>query len=168
MYLKANEKYAKFNSQIAKNETNDCFVRALATAADVDYDTAHQVAKETFKREDRKGTMGAMISAAFLRAEEAGMQVGKNLIGVTVLGKTHLKNRYKVYGEIIWRQKTLKSFIETHQKGTYIVTVAGHALTVKDGELLDWDNMAYKPTRKVQAAYQIAVQKNEPVQLSLF
>ena len=168
MYLKTNNKYAEFNSQIAKNETNDCFVRALAVAAEVDYDTAHQVAKETFKREDRKGTFGAMISAAFLKAEEAGMQVGKNLIAVTVLGKTHLKNRYKLKGEIIWRKKTLKSFIETHQKGTYIVTVAGHALTVKDGELLDWDKMAYKPTRKVQAAYQIAVQKNEPVQLSLF
>ena len=168
MYLKTNNKYAQFNSPIAKRENNDCFVRALATAAEVDYDTAHQVAKETFKREDRKGTMGAMIAAAFLKAEEVGMQVGKNLIAVTVLSKTHLKNRYKLHGDIIWRQKTLKSFIETHQKGTFIVTVAGHALTVKDGELLDWDKMAYKPTRKVQAAYQIAVQKNEPVQLSLF
>jgi hypothetical protein len=168
MYLKTNEKYAKFNSQIAQNESNDCFVRALAVAAEVDYDTAHQVAKETFKRQDKKGTLGLMIKSAFMKAEEAGMQVGKNLIAVTVLGKTHLKNRYKLKGEIIWRQKTLKSFIETHLKGTYIVTVAGHALTVKDGELLDWDKMAYKPTRKVQAAYQIAVQKNEPVQLSLF
>ena len=168
MYLKTNEKYARFNSQIAQNENNDCFVRALAVAAEVDYDSAHKVAKETFKREDRKGTLGAMISAAFLKAEAAGMQVGKNLIAVTVLGKVHLKNRYKLKGEIIWRKKTLKSFIESHQKGTYIVTVAGHALSVKDGELLDWDKMAYKPTRKVQAAYQIAVQKNEPVQLSLF
>jgi hypothetical protein len=49
-----------------------------------------------------------------------------------------------------------------------MVMVAGHPLTVKDGELMDWGNMAYKPTRKVQAAYQIAIQKNEPVQLSLF
>lgn len=168
MYLKTNSKYGAFNSQIAKNENNDCFVRALAIAAEVDYDTAHQTAKEVFKRQDKKGTMGAMISAAFLRAEEAGMQIGKNLIAVTVLGKTHIKNRYKLHGNIIWRQKTLKSFIETHQKGTYIVTVAGHALTVKDGELMDWANMAYKPTRKVQAAYQIAVQNNQPVQLSLF
>lgn len=168
MYLKTNEKYAKFNSQIAKKENNDCFVRALAVAAEVDYDTAHQVAKETFKREDRKGTMGAMITAAFLKAEKAGMQVGKNLIAVTVLGKTHTKNKYKLYGDVVWRQKTLKSFIESHQKGTFIVTVAKHALTVKNGELMDWANMAYKPTRKVQAAYQIAVENNQPVQLSLF
>jgi hypothetical protein len=168
MYLKANNKYAEFNSEIAKRENNDCMVRALATAAEVDYDTAHKVVKDVFKREDRKGTLNAMISAAFLKAEEAGMQVGKKLLAVTVLGKTHVKNRYKLHGEIIWRKKTLKSFIETHQKGTYMVMVAGHALTVKDGELMDWGNMAYKPTRKVQAAYQIAIQKNEPVQLSLF
>lgn len=168
MYLKANEKYSKFNSQIAQNEKNDCFVRALAVAAEVDYDTAHQVAKETFKREDKKGTMGAMIAAAFLKAEKAGLNVGKNLIAVTVLGKRHIKNKYKLHGDVIWRQKTLKSFVESHKTGTYIVTVAKHALTVKDGELMDWDKMAYKPTRKVQSAYQIAVQKNEPVQLSLF
>lgn len=168
MYLKTNEKYAKFNSPLAQNEKNDCMVRALAVAAEVDYDTAHQVAKETFQREDKKGTIIGMIAAAFLKAEKAGLEVGKNLIAVTVLGKTHLKNRYKLKGEIIWRKKTLKSFIESHQKGTFIVTVAGHALTVKDGELMDWDKMAFKPTRKVQAAYQVAVQKKEPVQLSLF
>ena len=168
MYLKTNNKYAEFNSEIAKRENNDCMVRALATAADVDYDTAHKFAKDVFQREDRKGTMNAMITAAFLKAEEAGMQVGKKMLAVSVLGKHHIKNRYKLYGEIVWRQKTLKSFIETHQKGTYMVMVAGHALTVKDGELLDWGNMAYKPTRKVQAAYRVEVQKNEPVQLSLF
>lgn len=168
MYLKTNEKYSKFNSQIAQNEKNDCIVRALAVAAEVDYDTAHQVARETFKREDLKGTMGAMIKAAFLKAEETGMQVGKHLIAVSVLGKVHTKNKYKLKGEVIWRQKTLKSFVESHKTGTYIVTVAGHALTVKDGELMDWDKLAYKPTRKVQAAYQIAIDKKEPIQLSLF
>lgn len=168
MYLKTNEKYSRFNSQIAQNEKNDCFVRALAVAAEVDYDTAHQVARETFSREDKKGTMGAVISAAFQKAEKAGMQVGKNLIAVSVLGRVHTKNKYKLHGEIIWRQKTLKSFVESHKIGTYIVTVSGHALTVKDGELMDWDKLAYKPTRKVHAAYQIAVQNNQPVQLSLF
>lgn len=168
-YLRVGNKYAEFNTALAKKETADCFVRSLAIAAEVDYDTAHKVAKETFQRENRQGVLNGMIASVFLRAEKAGLQVGKNLIAVSVLGKIHTKNRYTVKGETIWRKKTLKSFIETHQKGTYIVTVAGHALVVKSGELLDWDKMAFKPTRKVQAAYQIEVdRKNEAVQLSLF
>jgi len=167
-YLKTSAEYSKFNSQLAKSEKNDCFVRALATAAEVDYDTAHQVARDVFKRENRKGTMGAMIAAAFLKAEEAGMSVGKRQVKVSVLGKRDIKNKYKVKGEVIWRQKTLKSFIESHKTGSYIVTVSGHALTVKDGELLDWDAMAYKPTRKVQTAYKIEPVREKVVQLSLF
>lgn len=170
MYLKTNDKYSAFNSQIAKNEKNDCFVRALAIAAEVDYDTAHQTAREVFKRQDKKGTMGAMIAAVFLKAADAGyiLNVGKKEVGVEVLSKTHIKNKYKLKGEIIWRKKTLKSFIESHKTGTYLVTVAGHALTVKDGELMDWGKMAYLPTRKVLAAYRIRTNKPEAVQLSLF
>ena len=43
------------NSQIAKNETNDCFVRALAAATGQDYDTAHKVASIDFNRDHKKG-----------------------------------------------------------------------------------------------------------------
>lgn len=170
MYLKTNDKYSAFNSQIAQNEKNDCFVRALAIAAEVDYDTAHQTAREVFKRQDKKGTMGAIIAAVFLKAADAGytLNVGKKEVGVEVLSKSHIKNKYKLKGEIIWRKKTLKSFIESHKEGTYLVTVSGHALTVKDGELMDWGKMAYLPTRKVLAAYRIRTNKPEAVQLSLF
>jgi hypothetical protein len=170
MYLKTNNKYSAFNSQIAQNEKNDCFVRSLAVTADVDYDTAHQTARDIFKREDKKGTMGAIIAAVFLRAADAGyaLRVGKKEIGVEVLSKSHIKNKYKLKGEIIWRKKTLKSFIESHKTGSYIVTVSGHALAVKDGELMDWDQMAYLPTRKVLAAYRVTTNKPEAVQLSLF
>lgn len=167
-YLKANQKYSSFNSQLAKSENNDCFVRALATAAEVSYEEAHRTAKEVFKRPDKKGTSGSIIAAMFLKAEMAGMNIGKRLINVKVLGKADIKNKYKLKGEVVWRQKTLKSFVETHQKGTFIVSVAGHALTVKDGELLDWSSEAFKPTRKVISAYQIFPKKETAVQLSLF
>ena len=54
MYLKVNEKYSSFNSQLAKTEKNDCFVRALAVAGETDYQTAHQVAKEVLaERRDK-------------------------------------------------------------------------------------------------------------------
>ena len=69
--------------------------------------------------------------------------------------------------EIIWRKKTLKSFIACHMKGTYLIMIANHALTVKDGEVYDWKTNTYKPTSKVTAAYEL-IEKENSGQLSLF
>ena len=167
MYLNVNKKYSSFNSELAKVEKNDCFVRALAVAGETDYKTAHEVARDVFGREDKKGTKGFMISSIFLKAEAVGLELGSRKLEVNVLGRRSTKNKYKVKGEVIWRQKTLKSFIESHPVGNYIVTVAGHALAVIDGELADWSKEGFKPTRKVQAAYRVHPQQIAS-QLSLF
>ena len=45
--------------------------------------------------------------------------------------------------------------------------VANHALTVKDGEVLDWDTNAYLPTRKVQSVYEV-IDNRVGAQLELF
>ena len=166
-YLSVNKKYSSFNSQLAQSEKNDCFVRALAVAGETDYQTAHQVAKEVFGRREKSGTLGYMILSAFLKAEAAGIMLGSKKLEVAVLGRRDTKNKYKLKGQEIWRQKTLKSFVESHPVGNYIVTVAGHALAVIDGELADWSKEAFKPTRKVQAAYRVAPQQIVS-QLNLF
>ena len=36
------------NSKLAMSETNDCFVRALAAGFDINYNKAHELAKERF------------------------------------------------------------------------------------------------------------------------
>lgn len=165
MYLDVNKAYSSFNSKLAKNEKNDCFVRALAVATGSAYEVAHEKAKVNFGRPDKKGTPNENIIAQMLNYEQKGMTIGNKTYSVTVLGKTHTKNKYKLYGDIVWRKKTLKSFIESHPKGTYLVTVANHALTVKDGEVLDWSSNKFLPTRKIQNAYKI---DNKNAQLSLF
>lgn len=167
MYLDVNKAYSSFNSKLAKNEKNDCFVRSLAVATGSAYDIAHEKAKSSFGRPDKKGTPNENIVAQMLNYEQNGLVVGDNEFTVEVLGKTHTKNKYKLYGEVIWRNKTLKSFIESHPKGTYMVMVAKHALTVKDGEVMDWNSNKFLPTRKVQAAYKIK-SKQEDNQLKLF
>ena len=43
------------SSEIAKNEKDDCVVRACANAFDIQYDTAHQFVKERFDRKSRQG-----------------------------------------------------------------------------------------------------------------
>ncbi len=46
------------NSVVAKGEHNDCVVRAIASAFDIDYDRAHQIVRDTFNRKYRQGTYG--------------------------------------------------------------------------------------------------------------
>ena len=37
-------------SSLAKSESSDCVVRAIASASEMEYDSAHQFVKEKFKR----------------------------------------------------------------------------------------------------------------------
>ncbi len=46
------------SSEIAKTEKNDCAVRAVANACDVNYDQAHKFCTEMFDRQKGKGTTG--------------------------------------------------------------------------------------------------------------
>ena len=167
MYLKVNEKYASFDSELARNEKNDCVVRSVASAADIAYRTAHNFCKEFFGREDKRGTNSMNIVTQMMLAETTGIELEGKKFGVRVLGKKEVKNRYKLQNEIIWRKKTLKSFISTHMKGTYLVNIANHTLTVKDGEVYDWKGNTFKPTTKVISAYEL-IEKENSGQLSLF
>lgn len=167
MYLNVNEKYSSFDSELARGEKKDCVVRSIASAADVTYKTAHDFCKNVFSREDKRGTNNFIISTQMLNAETSGIEIGNKKFAVRVLGKKELKNRYKLNGEIIWRKKTLKSFIQSHKVGTYLVLIANHAITVRDGEVYDWKTNTFKPTTKVLSAYEL-IEKENSGQLSLF
>lgn len=169
-YLKIQSGYENVmsgSSELAKRETNDCVVRAFASAANIAYEVSHKFCEEVFKRESKKGVKTYFMAAQLLRAEEDGLKIGNKEYSVKVLGRSDTMNKYKLHGEIIFRQKTLKSFIQSHMKGTYIVCVANHAICIKDGELIDWNNLSFKPTRKVLKAYKLE-EKVKYVQLSLF
>ena len=167
MYLNVNSAYGSFDSKLAREEKNDCVVRSLAVASGSAYETAHTFCNENFGRVNKKGTDNLAIVARMLKFEENGLQIGNKNFKVKKLGKVRTKNRYKLYGEVIWRNKTIKSFIESNPKGTYMIMVAKHALVVKDGEVFDWNTNKFLPTRKVQDVYEIIEEKNE-TQLSLF
>ena len=156
------------NSEIAKNENNDCFVRALAAATDMDYDTTHQEVKDQFGRKNNKGTENHMIIGQMLNAEENGLVIGDKRFSVNVLGKARTHNTYKLYGELIKRKKTVKSFIKDNPKGSFILTVSKHALAIVDGKLIDNKGEEFRPTRKVDGAYKINKPVSKNVQLNLF
>ena len=149
----------------AQNEKNDCFVRAVASASGSSYDAAHAYVKETFKRQDGQGTQ--FVDSTFLSIEGKLQEFGQVKVKFEKLPKEKIKNTYKLYGELIDRQKTVKSFIKTNPRGTYIVLVAGHAFTIKDGVLIDNQGEEFRPTRKVQSAYRVIEETVDP-QLKLF
>ena len=155
------------SSKIAKSEKNDCFVRAMAAATDTDYDTSHEFVKKTFNRKPNKGTENHEIVKAMAGFQEEGMNIGTKSFKVKVLPKSRITNTYKLYGELIDRKKTVKSFIKDNPKGTYVVGVSKHAFTVKDGILIDNVGEEFRPTRKVDMAYRIDL-SNQPIQLKLF
>lgn len=153
-------------SRIAKTETNDCFVRALAAATNMNYDTVHTFVKDNFGRKKGEGTKNIFIKTQMMKYEEDGMQVGDNEFKVTVLPTRRITNQYKLHGEVIDRKKTVKSFIKDNPIGTFIVGVAKHAFTVKDGVLIDNVGEEFRPTRKVDGAYEVAVTKLTEAQLT--
>ena len=152
-------------SEIAKNEKNDCFVRAVAAATGSNYDAAHSFVKEKFGRKNGKGT--ELVQAHMMNLEKNGMEIDGKEFKVSVLGSEKTTNKYKLYGEIVKRKKTVKSFIKDNPKGTFIVGVSKHAFTVKDGVLIDNAGEEFRPTRKVDCAFKIDG-KEEVTQLSLF
>lgn len=154
-------------SKVASKEKNDCFVRAIASATDTVYDTAHEYTKEVFGRKNGQGTM--FTSLTMMKLEEEGMVIGDKKFKVKVLGKSNITNAYKLHGDVILRKKTVKSFIQSYPKGTYIVGVSKHAFTIKDGVLIDNQGEEFRPTRKVDSAFKIT-NKTAPrnIQLKLF
>jgi len=149
----------------AKNEKNDCFVRAVAAASGSSYDAAHSYVKEVFGRQDRQGTQ--FVNSTMKTIEGKLQEFGQVKVKFEELPKEKVVNTYKLYGELIDRQKTVKSFIKDNSRGTFIVLVAKHAFTIKDGVLVDNQGEELRPTRKVQSAYRVIEETIDP-QLKLF
>lgn len=135
----------KGESLIAAGEKNDCTVYAIATAFDMDYDTAHQEVSDRMSRQEGQGVKRSSILEALAE-------------GTTINGKTVTRviksptKTYKVYGNTIPRQLRLSSFAKENQEGTYVILTRGHALTLKNGVLMD-----NKSQPKTRALVEIAI-----------
>tara|TARA_B100000497_G_scaffold120421_1_gene148893 strand:+ start:441 stop:956 length:516 start_codon:yes stop_codon:yes gene_type:complete len=165
-YNYATEVISNYKESVkAKNEKNDCFVRAVASASGSSYEAAHGFVKETFKRQDGQGTM--FVDSTMLELEGKLQEFGQVKVRFEKLPKNKIKNTYKLYGELIDRQKTVKSFIKDNSRGTFVVLVSGHAFTIRDGVLIDNRGEEFRPTRKVQSAYRVIEETVDP-QLKLF
>ena len=144
-------------SELAKNETNDCIVRAISVAYDITYDEAHKIAKEKFKREDKKGTETIQF---YINEENNGFEIN---------GKTHkiIKPEEIQYnGSVRYTYEknkdkdhkiriVVRQLVEKYPKGTYIVLVRKHGFVLQDGIIIGNPSDRTKMKVKVRNLIQI-------------
>jgi hypothetical protein len=110
-------------SLVAKGEKNDCVVRAIASASGMNYDKAHKFVAEYFNRKNREGVY-------YFNSGMDNMQDQK----IRLNRKKVIKiNRPMMNGK---SRMTVGAFIKKNSKGSYILSVKGHAFTVKDGSVI--------------------------------
>ena len=140
-------------SMLAAGEKNDCAVRAFANAFNISYDVAHEFTAKEFKRKARKGTHGVFTTLKALGG------VTFELFSNTLFPETKtykLKcvnepiNKDYTHKEVKY---TVKTFCAKFSKGTFIVLVNKHALTIKDGIVIDNPDMRFTGYRRVVESY---------------
>jgi len=141
-------------SSLAKNEKNDCAVRAFANAFNVTYDVAHAFAEDKFARKARKGVKGMFITLSKLGFASFDL-FSNTLFPETRTFSIHPLARSK-NGKLVntsYTHKevnhTVKTFCAKYNKGTFIVIVAKHALTIKDGIVIDNPNYKFEGYRRI-------------------
>ena len=141
-------------SSLALNEKNDCAVRAFANAFNVTYDVAHAFAADKFKRKAKKGTRNMFQTLAELGFATFDL-FSDTLFPETRTYGIHPLTRSKT-GKVVnhaYKHKevshTVKTFCAEFNKGTFIVIVAKHALTIKDGIVIDNPNYRFTGYRRI-------------------
>jgi len=142
-------------SSLAINEKNDCAVRAFANAFQITYDTAHKFAEEVFNRKPKKGTKSVFPILSKLGFAQFDM-FADSLFPETRLYSIHpiARNNKRIgivntdYTHKVVNH-TVKTFCAKFNKGTYILTVNNHALTIKDGVVIDNPNYKFTGYRRI-------------------
>ena len=145
-------------SAIAKGETNDCVVRAFASAFEITYDKAHKYVKEKFGRKDRQGTYGT-VGTLVKMADDRTTVNYKKVLPVGVRKSSTMVNSLSynvtIKGEKKVRQMTVGTFIKQNPKGTFFVLVRQHAFTIKDGVVIGNYEDAVKTKKIMRCAFEI-------------
>jgi len=142
-------------SSLALNEKNDCAVRAFANAFNITYDTAHKFAADVFDRKPKKGILGVFPKLSKLGFAQFDMFVDSLFPEIRTYSIHPIARNNKRIGIVNtdYTHKvvnhTVKTFCAKFNKGTYILTVNQHALTIKDGIVIDNPNYKFTGYRRI-------------------
>ena len=165
-YIYSQERLNLGSSTLAEKEKNDCAVKAIAAAAGVSYEISHAFTGEYLMRTKKMGTLLGMFLPNITKEP---MMLGSKRVEFKSLGNIKITNGYKLYGEVVRRKKTVKSFIKDNPRGSFMVSVAEHAFAIVDGVLIDNIGEEFRMTRKVLSAIQVKAEDlSKPSQLTLF
>jgi hypothetical protein len=139
------------DSKIAKSETNDCVVRSFASAFKVTYDEAHQFVTTKFNRKPRKGT-GRFVTTMNNMSSHSTNLFNKTLKS---LGNGSPKNSMMYQEGSRMRNMTTFQFLKKYPKGTYMVTVSGHAFTISDGVVIGNHEDVLKTKKVILHAWEV-------------
>lgn len=159
-YCKTSEAIKGYeNSVIAKSEDNDCVVRSIASAFGIDYDLSHQIVRDTFGRKFGKGTYGFVSGMNILSINR--VRIGRKcckMMGKPMFeGSTFNTLDYNVIvkGKKVARKMTVGTFVSKYPTGSYVLTVAKHAFTIKDGIVIGNFEDSTKKRKIVTAAWKV-------------
>ena len=126
------------------DERNDCTVRALANALDIDYNDAHAA----LSKHGRKHGRGCTHKVWHKAYTEQGLTLLR-LYGTTKRARILSKN----LGMETSKGTTLGTLLKTIGGGRFAVVVTGHALCIIDGQIIDkFANLANKSVVAVYRA----------------
>ena len=152
-------------NETARSEKNDCVVRAVANACDVNYDQAHKYVADTFGRKKGQGTqlftMLLKTNKEMVFDEVGQLNMFEQGVKRTVKHIGDMpKNGGKLFNPKYKHKKvayTVKEFAQRFKTGNYILTVAKHALAIKDGVVVDNSNYQVGGYRRpVESAFMVA------------
>jgi len=128
------------------NETNDCFVRALAISAKISYTESHGIAKELFGRKTGEGTYDINPT---IRSKKGRDYFAHRNIQLEDVKHTYVRRDKKVL------PLNIRGFYNRYPKGSYLLLVSGHALAIVDGVIQDWEDYKKHIGRPLKAAYRV-------------
>lgn len=142
-----------FNSSIiAKSETNDCVVKAIAVIYGCTYDMAHETAKHDMDRKDREGVQMMTLINWIMKVQWCE-RVLTEQPKISFLPSPKTVKIIKKTGKKIFHKMTVGTFIKQYPTGRYFVIVKGHIFAVVDGEILGNPNDAIKLKTIVHHAF---------------
>jgi hypothetical protein len=142
------------DSTIAKTESNDCVVRAIASSFEMSYDDSHKFVAKIWFRRNREGTRNFVGGLRHMINNK--VKINGKLFETMGNEYGHVSYEVKVKGQMVKRNMTTGTFIKKYPVGKYLVVVRGHAFSIIDGQVVGNTSDATMKKRVINNAFKIS------------
>ena len=142
------------DSTIAKTESNDCVVRAIASSFEMSYDESHKFVAKIWFRRNREGTRNFVGGLRHMINNK--VKINGKLFETMGNEYGHVSYEVKVKGQMVKRNMTTGTFIKKYPVGKYLVVVRGHAFSIIDGQVVGNASDATMKKRVINFAWKVS------------